>query len=145
VYALRYAAVAPSVWEEDPQSATPPARLFLRHLGTTDIFAPAHVVSLVMGERPRPAESTWRAESRATGGNSQRAAMTLGGERGMSCQGPMAQESLRSLHQGDHPLTSSRYTALVPLLCPLLTRAGTLRRDSTQSGGVSILREAGEA
>jgi hypothetical protein len=125
-YALRCDAETPATWEEDPENGLALPFLYLWHPNTTDMFsgyglalAPAHLVGLVLIDRPHPADPAWLAEIRATFGYYQLAAMTQGGERGMVCQMHIAPESMRYLKRCDHPLTAALHTSLLPLLSHL--------------------------
>ena len=128
-----------------------PALLYLWHPGTRDTFsgyglarAPAHLVGLVMIDRPRSADPAWLEEIKTTFGAYQLAAMTHKGERGMVCQMHIAQESLPHLTTFAHPLTRSIRTALLPLLDhpPAVTLA--LRWDPASGAWVSTILKGGE-
>ena len=118
--------------------STPELR-YLWHPGTQDIFsgyglalAPAHLVGLVMIDRPRVADPGWLAEVEQTFGEYELAAMTQGGERGIICQMRIAHESLSYLKTFVHPLTLAIRNALKPLLTnpPAVTLCLTWHRGS---------------
>jgi hypothetical protein len=111
----------------------PPLR-YLWHPGTRDTIsgyglalAPAHLVGVVMIDRPEPADPAWLAEIEETFGRYELTTMTQGGERGLICQMYIAAESVPYLKVLDSPLTNSIRTALLPLLdqIPLVTLALT--------------------
>ena len=77
-----------------------PPLVFLWHPGTTDIFsgyglriAPAHLIGVVMVDRPRPAAADWLEEIMQTFGGYELVPMTASGERGMLCQMRIAEDS----------------------------------------------------
>ena len=149
-YALRCEAEMPATWEEESERTPDLPLLTLWHPGTTDTFsgyglalAPAHLVGLVMIDRPRPADPAWLAEVRATFGDYQLTAMTQGGERGLVCQMHITQESLRYLKRLEHPLTLALHTALSPLLHHPPAVTLTLRWDQASSVWVSTLVKGG--
>jgi len=128
-----------------------PELLFLWHPGTADIFsgyglalAPAHLVGLVMIDRPRRADPAWLENIRETFGAYELAAMTQTGERGIFCQMHIANESLRYLAQLNHPLTAAIHAALLPLLTQTPTVTLTLQWDGAQRCWVSTIGEGGE-
>lgn len=103
-----------------------PELRYLWHPGTHDIFsgygltlAPAHLVGLVMVDRPHPADPAWLAEVEQTFGKYALAVMTQQGERGIVCQMHIAHASLPYLKTFDHPNTQALHTALQPLLTSL--------------------------
>ena len=70
-----------------------PPLVFLWHPGTHDRFsdyglriAPAHLVGVVMIDRPMPAASTWLEEIHQTFGGYDMVTMTRDGTRGIACQ-----------------------------------------------------------
>lgn len=96
---------------------------FLWHPGTTDIFsgyglviAPAHLVGLLMVDRPEPADPSWLAMTERTFGSYQLTTMTKGGERGIVCQMLIAEESAQYLRVLPHPHIGALGDALRPLL-----------------------------
>jgi hypothetical protein len=130
-----------------------PELFFLWHPRTTNIFsgyglalAPAHLVGIVMIDRPTVADPLWLEELKKTFGAYQLAVMTQTGERGIICQMHIAQESLLHLKTVDHPFTPAIRSALLPLLAhpPAVTLA--LRWDQESNAWVStILKGEGHA
>jgi hypothetical protein len=99
------------------------AFLFLWHPGTADIFsgyglvvAPAHLVGLLMIDRPDPVDPSWLAMIERTFGSYQLTAMTTGDERGLVCQMHIAEESMQYLRVLPHPDIGALRDALRPLL-----------------------------
>lgn len=99
------------------------AFLFLWHPGTADIFsgyglvvAPAHLVGLLMVDRPDPVDPSWLAMIERTFDSYQLTAMTTGGERGLVCQMHIAEESMHYLRVLPHPDIGALRDALRPLL-----------------------------
>ena len=99
------------------------AILFLWHPGTTDIFsgyglvvAPAHLVGLLMVDRPEPVDANWLETIERTFGSYQLSAMTQTGERGLVCQMRIAEESMQHLRVLPHPDIGALRDALRPLL-----------------------------
>jgi hypothetical protein len=99
------------------------AILFLAHPGTTDIFsgyglvvAPAHLVGLLLVDRPDPVDANWLEMIESTFGSYQLTTMTTGGERGMVCQMRIAEESMQYLRVLPHPDIGALRDALRPLL-----------------------------
>ncbi len=100
-----------------------PKITFLWHPGTKDIFSgyglvlePAHMVGLVMVDRPEPVDPAWLATIERAFGSYQLVAMTQSGERGMVCQMMIAQESTQYLRVLPHPRIGRMRDALLPLL-----------------------------
>ena len=100
-----------------------PELRFLLHPGTNDIFsgyglvvAPAHVVGLILVDRPEPVDAHWLATVERTFGSYQLTAMTTGGKRGIVCQMMIAEESIPYLRVLPHPDIGALRDALVPLL-----------------------------
>jgi len=133
--------------------STPPKPevLYLWHPGTPDTFsgyglalAPAHLVGLMMIDRPQRADPTWLQTLTDTFGSYQLALMTRGGERGIVCQMRIARESVQYLKRLDHPLTSALRTALFPLLHNLPAVTLALRWEPASRAWVSTLRKGGE-
>jgi hypothetical protein len=100
-----------------------PELRFLWHPDTTDIFsgygllvAPAHVVGLLMVDRPDPVDANWLEMIERTFGSYQLTAMTTGGKRGMVCQMRIAEESMQYLRVVPHPDIGALRDALIPLL-----------------------------
>jgi hypothetical protein len=105
------------------QTLPEPALLFLSHPETRDTFsgyglvlAPAHLVGVLMIDRPEPADSTWLAAIEETFGEYELTTMTQGGERGLICQMHIAEASLSYVKALDTPLADSIRTALLPLV-----------------------------
>jgi hypothetical protein len=128
-----------------------PELLFLWHPGTADIFSgyglaltPAHLVGLVMIDRPKRADPAWLEKIRETFGAYELAAMTQTGERGIVCQMHIEDESLPYLLRLDHPLGAAIRTALLPLLRHPPAVTLTLQWDSAQRCWVSTIGEGGE-
>ena len=99
-----------------------PKITFLWHPGTTDIFSgyglvigPAHLVGLLMVDRPEAVDPRWLAMLEHAFGDYQLTAMTQGGERGIVCQMLIAQESTPFLRVLPHPRLGTLRTALLPL------------------------------
>jgi hypothetical protein len=99
------------------------AILFLWHPGTADIFsgyglvlAPAHLVGLLMVDRPEPVYPDWLATLERTFGSYQLTAMTQGGEQGLVCQMRIADDSMQYLRVLPHPHLGELRDALAPLL-----------------------------
>jgi hypothetical protein len=99
------------------------ALLFLWHPGTTDVFsgyglvvAPAHLVGLILVDRPEPVNATWLETIARAFGSYQLTAMTTGGERGLVCQMLIAEESIEHLRVLPHPHIGALRDALLPLL-----------------------------
>ena len=106
----------------EPSRHTPKLR-FLWHPGTRDVFsgyglvmAQAHLVGLVMIDRPRVVDPHWLAAIKRAFGDYQLTAMTASGERGIVCQMVIAVESIPYLHTPPHPHTRALRDALLPLL-----------------------------
>lgn len=107
-----------------------PELRYLLHPGTRDTFsgyglafAPAHLVGVLMIDRPEPADPAWLAALRETFGGYELTTMTQSGERGLICQMHIAAESVSYLKALDSPLTEAIRTALLPFLdqLPLVT------------------------
>jgi hypothetical protein len=106
----------------EPASKTPVLQ-FLWHPGSNDIFsgyglviAPAHLVGLVMVDRPEPVEPGWLTVIERTFGRYQLTAMTAGGERGLVCQMRIAEESTQHLRVLQEQRSDAIRDALLPLL-----------------------------
>lgn len=130
---------------------TRPALLYLWHPDTTDVFSgyglalgPAHLVGLVMVDRPRRADPAWLEEIQKTFGAYQLAAMTQTGERGIVCQMHIAPASLPYLKTFDHPLAHALSSALLPLLLHPPAVTLSLRWDPAHQAWVSTI-EKGES
>jgi hypothetical protein len=99
------------------------AILFLSHPGTTDIFsgyglvvAPAHLVGLILVDRPEPVDANWLEMVERAFGSYQLTAMTTGGEQGLVCQMIIAEASMPYLRVLPHPHIGALRDALAPLL-----------------------------
>ena len=99
-----------------------PELRFLWHPGTTDIFsgyglvvAPAHLVGLLMVDRPEPVDLGWLAMIEQAFGSYQLTAMTQGSERGLVCQMRIAEASIEHLRVLPHPDIEALCNALRPL------------------------------
>ena len=100
-----------------------PELRFLWHPGTTDIFsgyglliAPAHLVGLILVDRPEPVDAHWLETIARTFGSYQLTATTTSGERGLVCQMRIADESVQHLHVLPYPDIGALRDALRPLL-----------------------------
>lgn len=97
---------------------------FLWHPGTRDVFSgygltvrPAHLVGVVMVDRPTVADPAWLAEIAETFGAYELVPMTESGERGIVCQMEIAIESMSYLKGFGHaPRARALFDALVPLM-----------------------------
>lgn len=99
------------------------AILFLWHPGSKDIFSgygllvsPAHLVGLLMVDRPDPVDANWLEMIDRTFGSYELTAMTTAGERGLVCQMHIAEESMQYLRVLPHPDIRALRDALRPLL-----------------------------
>ena len=106
----------------DASPADPELR-FLWHPGTNDIFsgyglaiAPAHLVGLLLVDRPEPVAAHWLETIKRTFGSYQLTAMTQRGDRGLVCQMMIAEESIAYLRVLPYPHPDTLRQALVPLL-----------------------------
>ena len=97
--------------------------IFLWHPGTREMFsgyglplAPAHLVGLVMVDRPRAADPTWLEEINRTFGGYQLVPMTQDGARGIVCQMHVAEDSRVHLRV----IRSARSEEVRQTLLPLL-------------------------
>src|SRR5512145_3129455 len=91
-------------------SHSEPELRFLWHPGTTDIFsgyglvvAPAHLVGLILVDRPEPVDPRWLETIERTFRGYQPTAMTTSGDRGLVCQMMIAEESISYLRFLPHP------------------------------------------
>jgi hypothetical protein len=87
-----------------------PPLIFLWHPGTHDRFsgyglrvAPAHLIGVVMIDRPKPAASTWLEEIHLTFGEYDLVTMARDGARGIVCQMRIVEESRVHLRVLRHP------------------------------------------
>lgn len=100
-----------------------PELRFLWHPGTNDIFsgyglatAPAHLVGLLLVDRPEPVDAHWLETIAHVFGSYQLTAMTTGGERGLVCQMRIAEESIAYVRVLPYPHLDALRDVLVPLL-----------------------------
>jgi hypothetical protein len=100
-----------------------PPLIFLWHPGTHDRFsgyglrvAPAHLIGVVMIDRPKPAASTWLEEIHQTFGECDLVTMARDGARGIVCQMQIVEESRVHLRVLRHPQSEQIRQALRPLL-----------------------------
>ena len=123
-----------------------PPLVFLWHPGTRDIFsgyglrmAPAHLVGVVMVDRPRSAVATWLEEIQQTFGGYELVPMTHSGERGMVCQMRIVEDSRVHLRVMRHAQREAIRQALLPLLAepPAVTLA--MAWDEGRGGWVSTI------
>jgi hypothetical protein len=123
-----------------------PPLVFLWHPGTRDLFsgyglriAPAHLVGVVMVDRPRPAEADWLEEVQQTFGGYELVPMTHSGERGMVCQMRIVEESRVHLRVMRHAQSEAIRQALLPLLAapPAVTFA--MAWDEGRGGWASTI------
>ena len=117
-----------------------PPLVFLWHPGTRDIFsgyglriAPAHLVGVVMIDRPRPAAADWLEEIQQTFGGYELVPMTASGERGMICQMRIAEDSRVHLRVRRRAQSNAIRQALLLLLSAL--PAVTLAMTWDEEGG----------
>jgi hypothetical protein len=96
---------------------------FLWHPGTGDLFSgyglvvkPAHLVGLVMVDRPDPVDPQWLATIQSAFGDYQLVAMTQGGARGIVCQMVIAADSIQYLRMLPDPRLGAIRQALLPLV-----------------------------
>lgn len=123
-----------------------PPLVCLWHPGTRDRFsgyglriAPAHLVGVVMVDRPRPAAADWLEEIQQTFGGYELIPMTHSGERGMVCQMRIAEDSRVHLRVMRHAQGEAIRQALLPLLAepPAVTLA--LAWDEESGGWISTI------
>lgn len=99
---------------------------FLSHPGTAEIFSgyglttqegrKDQLVGLLMVDRPRPVDPAWLAQIEETYGECELVPMTATGERGLSAQMKIEQESLLHLCSLPHPRSTEIEQAIKPLL-----------------------------
>jgi hypothetical protein len=123
-----------------------PPLVFLWHPGTVDRFsgyglriAPAHLIGVVMIDRPKPAASTWLEEIEQAFGEYDLVTMARDGARGIVCQMRIVEESRVHLRLMRHPQSEQIRQALRPLLAapPAVTLAMTW--DDRSRGWVSTI------
>jgi hypothetical protein len=102
-------------------------------------MAPAHLVGVVMVDRPRPVAADWLEEIHRTFGGYELVPMTHSGERGMVCQMRIAEDSRVHLRVMRHAQREAIRQALLPLLAepPAVTLA--MAWDEARSGWVSTI------
>lgn len=100
-----------------------PPLIFLWHPGTRDRFsgyglriAPAHLVGVMMVDRPQPAAADWLEEIHQTFGEYELVAMTRDGSRGIVCQMRVVEESRVHLRVMRNLQSEALRQALLPLL-----------------------------
>jgi hypothetical protein len=118
----------------------------LWHPGTRDIFsgyglrmAPAHLVGVVMVDRPRPVDPAWLEEVRQTFGGYELVPMTRSGERGMICQMRIVEESRVHLRVMRSAQSEAIRQALLPLLADLPAVTLAMAWDESSGGWVSTM------
>jgi hypothetical protein len=123
-----------------------PPLVFLWHPGTHDLFsgyglrmAPAHLVGMVMVDRPRAVEASWLAEIQETFGTYQLVPMTASGERGVVCQMWIAEESRVHLRVMWNAQSEAIRRALLPLLEDLPAVTFSMDWDDERGGWVSTI------
>jgi hypothetical protein len=123
-----------------------PPLVFLWHPGTLDRFsgyglrsAPAHLVGVVMVDRPRPAAADWLEEIQRTFGGYELVAMTHDGSRGIICQMRVAEESRVHLRVMRQAQSEAIRQALVPLLRAPPAVTLTMAWDEPRGGWVSTI------
>jgi len=128
-----------------------PELKFLWHPGTKDIFSgygllvgPAHLVGIVMVDRPKIADPTWLKEIEEMFGEYQLTVMTKAGERGMVCQMLVAEESVQYVRAFDHSITQPIREVLLPLLGSLPAVTLAMRWDPLIRFWVSTIMRGGE-
>jgi hypothetical protein len=123
-----------------------PPFVFLWHPGTRDIFSgyglrivPAHLVGVVMVDRPKLAAADWLEEVNQTFGGYELVPMTQSGERGMICQMRIVEDSRVHLRVMRNLQSEAIRQALLPLLAapPAVTLA--MAWDEGKSGWVSTI------
>jgi hypothetical protein len=123
-----------------------PPLVCLWHPGTRDIFsgyglriAPAHLVGVVIVDRPRPVAADWLEDIRQTFGGYELVPMTHSGERGMVCQMRIVEDSRVHLRVMRHAQREAIRQALLPLLAepPAVTLA--MAWDERTGGWISSI------
>ena len=97
--------------------------VYLRHPGTSDRvsgyglpIAPAHLVGVIMVDRPQPADPEWLADIARTFGGYELVRMIQDGARGIVCQMYIAEESRVHLRVMRNARSEEIRQALLPLL-----------------------------
>lgn len=123
-----------------------PPLVFLWYPGTRDRFsgyglriAPAHLVGVVIVDRPRPAAAEWLEDVQRTFGGYALVPMTHIGERGMVCQMRIAEESRVHLRVMWHAQREAIRQALLPLLAELPAVTLAMAWDEGSGGWVSTI------
>jgi hypothetical protein len=123
-----------------------PPLVFLWHPGTREIFsgyglriAPAHLVGLVMVDRPRPVDPAWLEEVRQTFDGYELVPMTASGERGMICQMRIAEDSRVHLRVMRSAQGEAIRQALLPLLDELPAVTLAMAWGEARGGWVSTI------
>lgn len=123
-----------------------PPLVFLWHPGTREIFsgyglrlAPAHLVGLVMVDRPRPATADWLEEIHRTFGGYELVPMTHSGERGMICQMRIVEDSRVHLRVMRSMQREAIRQALLPLLGALPAVTFSMAWDEARGSWVSTM------
>jgi hypothetical protein len=123
-----------------------PPLVFLWHPGTRDIFsgyglriAPAHLVGLVMVDRPRPVDPAWLEEIQRTFGGYDLVPMTQSGERGLVCQMRIVEESRVHLRVMRSAESEAIRQALLPLLEELPAVTFAMAWDEGRGGWLSTI------
>ena len=123
-----------------------PPLVYLWHPGSHDIFsgyglriASAHLVGVVMVDRPRPVAADWLEEIRQTFGGYELVPMTASGERGMVCQMRIAEDSCVHLRVMRRAQSNAIRQALLPLLSALPAVTLAMTWDEGRGSWVSII------
>jgi hypothetical protein len=123
-----------------------PPLVCLWHPGTRDIFsgyglrmAPAHLVGVVMVDRPRSAVATWLEEIQQTFGGYELVPMTHSGERGMVCQMRIVEDSRVHLRVMWTAQSEAIRQALLPLLTELPAVTLAMAWDERTGGWISSI------
>jgi len=123
-----------------------PPLVFLWHPGTVDRFsgyglrvAAAHLIGVVMIDRPTPAASTWLEEIHQTFGGYDLVTMARDGARGIVCQMRIVEESRVHLRLIRHPQSEQIRQALRPLLTAPPAATFAMAWDGTSGSWVSTI------
>lgn len=100
--------------------------LFLTHPGTHDVFSgyglavesgsAAHLVGLLLVDRPRPVSTIWLNRVKSHFGEYKLYPMTQNGERGIACEMWIDEASLSHVQPMDNPMAHLLHDALLTLL-----------------------------